>query len=303
MEKAAGPDGVPMVFFLWWEMLKEDIITTVQFFHSNQVFERSFNATIIALIPNKIGAVDLLKNVVSKVMNKHHMDFIKGRQVIDATLIASECVDSRTRGVEPGVMCKLDIQKANGHVFLEFLCSILRQMGFDSFDGMMTIALHNRWFKGFQISGRGWEEVEITHLLYANDAVIFCEPKAEQICYIRLMLMVFEVVTGLRVNWSKNSLFPVKEVPHIKEPASILGCVVENLPTIYLGMPLGRKHKALEIWDGILGKTEKKLAWWKAQYLSLGGNFTLINYMLDSFLTNVMPLFPNSSIIVTNLTS
>lgn len=59
MEKAAGPDGVPMVFFLLWEMLKEDIITTVQFFHSNQVFERSFNATIKALIPNKIGAVDL----------------------------------------------------------------------------------------------------------------------------------------------------------------------------------------------------------------------------------------------------
>lgn len=42
-------------------------------------------------------------------MNKHHMDFIKGGQVIDAILIARECVDSRTRGVEPGVMCKLDI--------------------------------------------------------------------------------------------------------------------------------------------------------------------------------------------------
>lgn len=147
--------------------------------------------------------------------------------------------------------------------------------------------------KGFQISGRGGEEMDITHLLDANDAVIFCEPKAEQICYIRLMLIVFEVVAGLRVNWSKSCLFPVKEVPHIQEPASTLGCVVENLPTIYLGMPLGRKHKTLEIWNGILGKAEKKLAWWKAQYLSLEGNFTLINSMLDSFLINVMPLFPD----------
>lgn len=31
---------------------------------------------------------------------------------MDATLIASECVCFRARGVAPGVMCKLDIQKA-----------------------------------------------------------------------------------------------------------------------------------------------------------------------------------------------
>lgn len=30
-----------------------------------------------------------------------------------------------------------------------------------------------------------------------------------------------------------------------------------KLPTTYLGMPLGSNHKALEIWDGILEKTEK----------------------------------------------
>lgn len=140
--------------------------------------------------------------------------------------------------------------------------------------------------------------MEITHLLYASDTIIFCEPKAEQICYIRLMLIDFEVVAGLRVHWSKSSLFPFKEDPHIQELATILGCGVENFPTIYLGSPLGRKHKALEIWDGILVKTEKKLAWWKAQYLSLGGKFTLMNSLLDSLLTYVMSLFSISSIIV-----
>ncbi|KAG5571307.1 hypothetical protein H5410_061073 [Solanum commersonii] len=100
------------------------------------------------------------------------------------------------------------------------------------------------------------------------------------------------VVSRLKVNWGKSSLFPINEVPQIQQLANILGCRVEHLPTIYLGMPLGSKHKTMELWNGILVKTEKKLARWKAQYLSLGGRTILINYVLDSLSTNVMSLFP-----------
>lgn len=38
---------------------------------------------------------------------------------------------------------------------------------------------------------------------------------------------------------------------------------MEKVPTVYLGMPLGSKHKALEIWDEIIEKSEMKLALWK----------------------------------------
>lgn len=66
---------------------------------------------------------------------------------------------------------------------------------------------------------------------------------------------------------------------------------MEKLPTTYLGMPLGNKYKALKIWDGILEKTERKLARWKAQYLSLGGRLILINSVLDSLPTYVISPF------------
>lgn len=60
MEKAPGSDGFPMTLFLsFWVLLKEDIISTVQYFHTYQTFERSFNATFIALIPKKVGASEL----------------------------------------------------------------------------------------------------------------------------------------------------------------------------------------------------------------------------------------------------
>ena len=51
---------------------------------------------------------------------------------MDATLIASECIDSRMKGGALALMCKLDIQKAHDHVYLSFLLNTLRQMGFGS---------------------------------------------------------------------------------------------------------------------------------------------------------------------------
>ena len=68
---------------------------------------------------------------------------------------------------------------------------------------------------------------------------------------------VFEVTRGLKVNWDKSNLFPIKEVTQIHQLANILGIRVGNMPTTYLGMPLGRKHTTQEIWDGQWRKQRK----------------------------------------------
>jgi len=95
-------------------------------------------------------------------------------------------------------------------------------MAMEGFDCLMRIAAQNTWIQGFKVGYRGGEVTKINHMFYADDTIIFCEPVAEQIRYIRMILVLFEAVSGLKVNWGKSSLFPVNEVPQIQSLAGIL---------------------------------------------------------------------------------
>ena len=117
-DKASGPDSFTMDFFQsYWSMVKIDIMNVFHAFHALTVFEKSLNATFLALIPKKVDAVDVkdfrpislvggLYKIIAKVLSNHmrrvvhclisesQNAFMKGRQILDSVLIASECIDS-----------------------------------------------------------------------------------------------------------------------------------------------------------------------------------------------------------------
>lgn len=49
---------------------------------------------------------------------------------MDAALVANEVVNTRLKKKIPGILCKLDIEKAYDHVNWAFLIQILKGMGF-----------------------------------------------------------------------------------------------------------------------------------------------------------------------------
>ena len=97
----------------------------------------------------------------------------------------------------------------------------------------MRRASLNNWIRGFRIKNRINEVMNMTHLLYADYTIIFCEAEQKQLCHIRIILVIFEACSGLQVNWRKSSIFPIKEVQQILALANILKCKIEScLPFI-----------------------------------------------------------------------
>ncbi|WMV10980.1 hypothetical protein MTR67_004365 [Solanum verrucosum] len=79
-----------------------------------------------------ISCTRKVKNVVNKLIKKHQMTFVKASQIMDATLLVSECIDSRLEGGTPVILCKLDGQRVYDHVNWPFLRNTLSQMRFCS---------------------------------------------------------------------------------------------------------------------------------------------------------------------------
>ena len=97
---------------------------------------------------------------------------------------------------------------------------------------------------------------------------------------------------GHEINLNKSEILPIGPVANMEELATELGCKVGSLPTTYLGLPLGAKHKALSVWDSVEERFERKrLTSWKLQYISKGGRATLIRSFLSSLPIYHLSLF------------
>uniref|UniRef100_A0A5B7BI34 Reverse transcriptase domain-containing protein n=1 Tax=Davidia involucrata TaxID=16924 RepID=A0A5B7BI34_DAVIN len=153
-DKAPCPDGFSLAFFKhYWGVIREDIMVVFRSFLEKGSFERSLNASFIALIPKKedvenikdfrpislVEGVDKLlakvlanglKRVLGKVISASQNAFVGGRQILDAVLVTNECIDARKKSGHNGLICKLDIEKVYDHVNWDFLLSLLRKMGF-----------------------------------------------------------------------------------------------------------------------------------------------------------------------------
>lgn len=162
----------------------------------------------------------------------------------------------------------------------------------ENLNEMLKIAQGNSWLKGFKVANREESAMEITHMQYVDDTLVFCEANRNQLMILRVIFVLFEAISGLCINWNKSFLHPVNEVPTLDHLAGILDGRTGELPIIYLCMPLGAKSRSVDIWNGVVEKCEKRLANWKSQYLSIGGRLILINSVLDAMPTYMMSLFP-----------
>ena len=66
---------------------------------------------------------------MNSLVNEAQNAFVRGRQILDAYLIANKVIDSMVNKKEKGILCKLDIEKAYDRINWKFLFGVLQKMG------------------------------------------------------------------------------------------------------------------------------------------------------------------------------
>ncbi|RVX23652.1 Transposon TX1 uncharacterized 149 kDa protein [Vitis vinifera] len=287
-DKAPGPDGFTVAF--WqdaWDFVKEEIMEMFREFHEHSSFVKSLNNTFLVLIPKKSGAENLgdfrpislvgglykllakvlanrLKKVIGKVVSIAQNAFVKGRQILDASLIANEVIDSWQKRKEKGLICKLDIEKAYDSINWKFLMKVLQKMGFGpKWMGWMWSCVSSAKFSilvngvpaGFSLALECFVKGTPFPLIS-----LLWEWSKEQVSHLSWILFWFEAASGLRINLAKSEIIPVGDVEDILELAA----------------------EATSMWDGVEERIRRRLALWKRQYISKGGRITLIKSTLAS---------------------
>ncbi|XP_009599850.2 uncharacterized protein [Nicotiana tomentosiformis] len=160
----------------------------------------------------------------------------------------------------------------------------------DALSKMMDRAASGGFLRGFSAPIGVLSARRVSHLLLADDTLVFCDADMDQLTCLKQVLQWFQIISGLKINLGKCEIFPVGEVANIDALSHVLGCKMGSLPTTYLGLPLGALKKDTTVWNPVIERVEKRLAGWQKRYLSKGGKEVLIKSTLSSIPTYYLSL-------------
>ncbi|KAK0589146.1 hypothetical protein LWI29_010290 [Acer saccharum] len=130
-----------------------------------------------------------------------------------------------------------------------------------------------------------------THLLYADDVLIFYRGMANNLRNVVNAFCVYGNISSQLDNWSKSSIFFGSSVSptRISSLQSLVGMQIGHFLFSYLGVPLFRGKPRKSILIPIADKIVSKFARWKGKSLSMVGRATLIRSVItDSFVHSFM---------------
>jgi hypothetical protein len=129
-------------------------------------------------------------------------------------------------------------------------------------------------------------------LQYADDTILLIQDDMEQIIHMKLILYMFEAMSGLKINFLKSEIMMVLHDDEKKMIYSdIFGCQLGDWPIKYLGVPVcGTRLRVSDV-DYLSDKLMKKLDGWVGHSSSIGGRFSLIQSSLSSTLIYHMSMY------------
>ncbi|GKD07238.1 RNA-directed DNA polymerase, eukaryota, reverse transcriptase zinc-binding domain protein, partial [Tanacetum coccineum] len=247
----------------------------MKFFESRGRLAWGCNASFIVLIPKFPDPLDLsdyrpisligcmykvlskllasrLSQVIHKLISSNQTTFLKGRQILDGSLVANEIVNfAKKEGIDL-LIFKVDFEKAFDSVNWNFLMDTI-QINLNP-NGVTMEACNKRIFKGLSLD----DGPNISLLQYADDALFFGEWSVANARNLMCILEFFLDVSGLKINLAKSRIFgigiPMADVVNI---ARAINFSYGSLPFNYLGLPVALRISFF--WG--FNENEKKIVW------------------------------------------
>jgi hypothetical protein len=153
----------------------------------------------------------------------------------------------------------------------------------------MLAIMINRAKEDGQVSGLIPHLVDggVSILQYADDTIIFLDHDLEKDINTKLILCIFEQLSGLKINFHKSEIYCFGEAKEVEnEYRFIFGCESGTFPFKYLGIPIHFRNLKNGEWRPVEDRFEIKLSSWIGKLLSYGDRLVLINSVLSS-----LPMF------------
>ncbi|GJZ90873.1 putative RNA-directed DNA polymerase, eukaryota, reverse transcriptase zinc-binding domain protein, partial [Tanacetum coccineum] len=116
----------------------------------------------------------------------------------------------------------------------------------EAFNVSVLHARNNNLFHGVKV---GVDNVHVSHLQFADDALIMGEWSLLNAKNLSRILTCFHLASGLKVNFHKSKLFSIGVTnSDVNSLASTIGCLPSHFPCTYLGFPISENMARCANW-------------------------------------------------------
>ena len=92
-------------------------------------------------------------------------------------------------------------------------------IGMEALSRLLLKAWDDGFILGFKVEGRGGGGEEISHLLFADDTIVFCEASEEQLTFLCCLLMWFEAMSRLKINLEISEMISIGKMDNVEDLA------------------------------------------------------------------------------------
>ena len=211
-----------------------------------------------------------------------------------------ECTETATASVLVNGSPSEEFSLGRGLKQGDPLSPFLFLLAAEGFNVLMKSLSRNNLFSGYKVGTT--VHVVVSHLQFADDTLILGEKLWANIRAMRAVLLLFESLSRLKVNFSKSQLVGLN-VPAswLSEAAMVLNCKARSIPFAYLGLPIGGNARRLAFWESLLNRVKSRLSSWNSKHLC--GRLVLLKFVLSSLPVYALSFFKAPLGIVSSIES